>query len=177
MQAGDANPNTVHAPVERRWMVLQTKARQEKAVARHLSAAGVRHDLPLVERITVTRGRKHRSRVPLFPSYVFVFGEKQDAYDAIATRRVVKYLEVEDQDGLQDELAVVHSAIQSGLPIDEYPGLAMGHRARVVKGPLLGIEGIVIEEARRSRLVLHVETLGRGASIEIERDLLEPVEI
>ena len=157
-------------------MVLHTKARQEKAVARHLEAAGVRHDLPLVERVTVTRGRKHRSQVPLFASYVFAFGEKQDAYDAISTRRVVQYIEVEDQKKLEMELASIHAAIESGLPVDEYPGLAVGQRARVVKGPLMGVEGFVIEEARRSCLVLHVETLGRGASVEIERDLLEPLD-
>lgn len=162
--------------MQRRWMVLHTKPRQEKAVARHLDAAGVKYDLPLVERITMTRGRKHRSDVPLFASYVFVYGERQDAYDAISTRRVVRWLEVEDQEQITTELASIHQAIQSGLPIDEYPGLAIGQRARVIKGPLLGIEGFVIEEARRSCLVLHVETLGRGASVEIERDLLEPLE-
>lgn len=171
-----SNSVSVRTPVQRRWMVLHTKARQEKAVARHLEAAGVKYDLPLVERVTVTRGRKHRSEVPLFSSYVFAFGEKQDAYDAISTRRVVQYLDVEDQEKLESELASVHAAIRSGLPIDEYPGLAVGQRARVVKGPLLGVEGVVIEEARRSCLVLHVETLGRGASVEIERDLLESLE-
>ena len=40
----------------------------------------------------------------------------------------------------------------------------------------MGTEGVVIEEARRTRLVLHVEILGRGASVEIERDLLEAIE-
>lgn len=176
MNEGMRNSVTVRTPVMRRWMVLHTKARQEKAVARHLEAAGVKYDLPLMERVTLTRGRKHRSEVPLFPSYVFMHGEKQDAYDAIATRRVVNHLDVEDQDRLEDELASIHVAIRSGLPIDEHPGLAVGRRARVLKGPMMGTEGVVIEEARRSRLVLHVEILGRGASVEIERDLLEPLD-
>jgi transcription antitermination factor NusG len=166
----------LHAPVERRWMVLHTRARQEKAVARHLEAAGVQHDLPLIERVTVTRGRKHRSEVPLFTGYVFVKGEKQDAYDAIATKRVASFIEVRDQDRLEQELERIHTALKSGLPIEEFPQLAIGQRARVTKGPLMGTEGIVIEEARRTCLVLHVEILGRGASVEIERDLLEPVE-
>lgn len=171
-----SNSITVHTPAVRRWMVLHTKARQEKAVARHLDAAGVRYDLPLMERVTVTRGRKHRSETPLFPSYIFVHGEKQDAYDAIATKRVVNQLDVEDQDQLEKELETIHVAIRSGLPIDEHPGLAVGRRARVLKGPMMGTEGVVIEKARQSRLVLHVEMLGRGASVEIERDLLEPID-
>ncbi len=176
MDEDAARSNASKTAIAPRWMVLHTKARQEKAVARHLQAAGVVHDLPLVERVTVTRGRKHTSQIPLFASYVFLYGEKQQAYDAISTRRVVQYLDVEDQEGLERELAAINTAIRNGMPIEEHQGLAIGQRARVLKGPLAGVEGVVIEEARRSCLVLHVETLGRGASVEIERDLLESLE-
>ena len=167
---------TLKAPLDKRWMILHTKARQEKAVARFLAAGGIEHDLPLVERVTVTRGRKHRSEVPLFSSYVFVKGEKQAAYDAIATKRVASFIEVNDQTRLESELAAIHLALESGLEVEEFPKLAIGSSARVTKGPLLGVEGIVIEEARRTCLVLHVEMLGRGAAVEIERDLLEEIE-
>lgn len=174
----EENPNldNPHDPVERHWMVLHTRARQEKAVARHLAAAGVKHDLPLVERITITRGRKHQAEIPLFTGYVFLKGEKQDAYDAISTKRVASFIEVRDEARLEEELRQIHEAIASGLPIEEFTQLAVGQRARVTKGPLLGTEGVVIEEARRTRLVLHVEILGQGASVEIERDLLELIE-
>ena len=172
------SPSTpsVHTPVDRRWMVLHVRARQEKAVAKFLAAAGIEHDLPLVERVTVTRGRKHRSEVPLFSSYVFLKGEKQNAYDAIATKRVSSFIEVNDQDQLQIELEAIHRALEGGYEVEDFPSLAIGARARVTKGPLLGVEGVVVEEARRTCLVLHVEILGRGASVEIERDLLEEIE-
>lgn len=170
------SPSTLHTPIEKRWMILHTKARQEKAVAKYLSASGIEHDLPLVERTTITRGRKHRSEVPLFSSYIFVKGEKQAAYDAIATKRVASFIEVNDQARLEEELAAIHLALQSGFEVEEFPKLAIGSRARVTKGPLLGVEGVVIQEARRTCLVLHVEMLGRGAAVEIERDLLEEIE-
>ena len=174
----DSSPSlaSLTAPAQRHWMVLHTKARQEKAVARHLTAAGVEHDLPLIERVTVTRGRKHRSEVPLFTGYVFIKGEKQDAYDAISTKRVANFLDVADPERLEYELARVHVALRSGLPVEEFPRLAIGRRARVTKGPLAGTEGVVIEEARRTCLILHVEILGRGASVEIEADLLEALD-
>lgn len=163
-------------PLKPAWIVLHTKARQEKAVARHLEAAGCTFDLPLVERVTLTRGRKHRSEVPLFSGYVFLKGEKQDAYDAVATKRVCNIIEVKDQDALENELNRIHDAIKSGLPIEEFPRIAVGTLCRVTKGPLQGIEGVVVEEARRTCLVLHVEILGRGAAVEIERDLLEAID-
>ena len=32
------SPSTLHAPLDKRWMILHTKARQEKAVAKFLAA-------------------------------------------------------------------------------------------------------------------------------------------
>lgn len=158
------------------WIVLHTKARQEKAVARHLEASGCAFELPLIERVTITRGRKHRAEIPLFSGYVFLKGEKQDAYDAVATKRVCNIIEVKDQGGLEAELSQIRNAIESGLRIEEFPQIAIGTRCRVRKGPLRDVEGIVVERARRTCLILHVEILGRGAAVEIERDLLEPIE-
>ena len=169
----DADLN--HSPDEQ-WIVLHTKARQEKAVARHLEASGCAFELPLVERVTITRGRKHRAEIPLFSGYVFLKGEKQDAYDAVATKRVCNIIEVKDQGRLEADLSQIRSAIQSGLRMEEFPQIAIGTRCRVRKGPLQDVEGIVIDEARRTCLILHVEILGRGAAVEIERDLLEPIE-
>ncbi len=145
-------------------------------MARHLEASGCTFDLPLIERTTINNGRKHRSEVPLFSGYVFLKGEKQEAYDAMATKRVCNIIEVKDQTSLVQELSLIHDAIESGLPIEEYPQIAVGTRCRVKSGPLKEVEGVVIEEARRTCLILHVEMLGRGAAVEIERDLLQPVE-
>ena len=164
------------APLAGEWIVLHTKARQEKAVARHLEAAGCEYDLPLVRRVTRTRGRTHESDIPLFSGYVFLKGERQHAYDAMATKRVCKIIEVKDQTALELELQKIHEAIDSGLPVEEFDEAIIGTRQRVTSGPLQGTEGMVIEEARRTRLVLHVEILGRGAAVEIDRALLEPVD-
>ena len=163
-------------PLSGEWIVLHTKARQEKAVARHLEAAGCEYDLPLVRRVTRTRGRKHESDIPLFSGYVFLKGERQQAYDAMATKRVCRIIEVKDQGALELELRQIHDAIDSGLPVEEFDEAIIGTRRRVTSGPLQGTEGVVIEEARRTRLVLHVEILGRGAAVEIDRSLLEPVD-
>ncbi|MCP4496521.1 MAG: hypothetical protein GY825_07065, partial [Phycisphaeraceae bacterium] len=100
--------SSVHTPVDRRWMVLHVRARQEKAVAKFLAAAGIEHDLPLVERVTVTRGRKHRSEVPLFSGVVLLKGEKQDAYCALAIKRVAIFIDVDDQARVFVELDAIH---------------------------------------------------------------------
>ncbi len=86
------------------WRVLWTKPRQEKAVARFLNALGVHFYLPLVSRVNFVGGRKLRSNVPLFPSYVFLASELEVAYAAVSTKRVCKILEIRNQEQFTHEI-------------------------------------------------------------------------
>ena len=157
------------------WMVLHTKARQEKAVARFLSAAGMHFYLPLVDRVNLIRGRKFRSHVPLFPSYVFLSGDLDDGYAAISTRRVCQIIQVKDQDRLVDELEQLRDALGRGAALMPCPFAVVGARCRVTKGPFEGVEGVVSRRLGHNRLALQIKTLGLGAVLEIDADLLEPV--
>ena len=158
------------------WMVLHTKARQEKAVAKYLSAAGVTFFLPLITRVNIIRGRKFRSRVPLFTGYVFLSGDLEDAYAAVSTKRVCQIIQVSDQERLLAELEQIREALDRRAELYRCPFAVVGTRCRVVKGPLMGIEGVVSVELGRNRLALQIQTLGLGAVLEIDADLLEPVE-
>ncbi len=157
-------------------MVLHTKSRQEKAVSRFLTAAGAEHYLPLIERVTMVRGRKLRSQVPLFPGYVFLSGELEDGYAAISTKRVCNVIHVSDQARLRRELLQIHEALDRGAELYHCPFAVVGTRCRVTKGPFEGIEGEVTSKLGANRLALQIHTLGRGASLEIDADLLEPLE-
>ncbi len=57
-----------------RWYVVQTRSRQEKALARTLAASGIDHYLPLTKRPRYRRGRKRFVEEPLLASYLFLFG-------------------------------------------------------------------------------------------------------
>ena len=90
--------------------------------------------------------------------------------------RDTEFGEVADQAGLQDELRLLHAALCSGLPVDPYPYLKSGDRCRVVAGPLIGIEGFVVRRKGLCQLVLQVAILGQAAAVEIEADLVEPLD-
>ncbi len=158
------------------WMVLHTKARQEKAVARYLTAAGAFFYLPLIEKVTLVRGRKLRARVPLLPGYVFLSGDRDDGYGAISTKRVCRIIEVADQERLIDELTQIRGALDRGAELYRCPFAVVGTRCRVTKGPFEGIEGEVTSKLGANRLALQIRTLGRGVILEIDADLLEPLE-
>lgn len=158
------------------WQVLHTRARQEKAVARALLAAGVDHYLPLIRRTSYRGRRKSVVEEPLFACYLFLYGPQESAYFAVSTRRVANVIKVADQRRFVDELEQIHRSLDNGADLSPYRYLKVGRRVRVTAGPFRGIEGLIEDRARADRLVLQIAALGRATSLEIDADLLEAVE-
>lgn len=158
------------------WWVAHTKARCEKAFAWDLIRQRIGHFLPMVERVRLSGGRKRRVLLPLFPSYVFFCGSEQDRYKALVTDRLCQTIDVVDQARLIDELVAIEKALVGKAELDLYPQPAIGSRYRIMAGAMKGLEGVVVQISRRARLVLEVKLLGQGAAMEIDKDLLEPVE-
>lgn len=156
------------------WWVAHTKARFEKAFAADLLARDIAYFLPMLERVRISGGRRRRGMMPLFPSYVFFSGDTEARYQAVATGRLCQVLRVADQGRLVAELGEVQRAMNGNVPLDPYPYAAVGHRCRVTAGPFRGLEGTVVRWDGRTRIVLEVGMLGRGAAMEIDADLLEP---
>ena len=159
-----------------RWWVAHTKARNEKAFAWDLVNRGIGYFLPLVERVTVSGGKKRRGMMPLFPSYVFFCGDDVARYNAMTTNRLCQTLEVVDQQGLVSDLSAIERVLAGKAELDLYPYAATGRRCRITRGPFKDLEGVVIQRKTTARLVLEVAMLGQGASLEIDADLLEPAD-
>ena len=162
---------------EERWWCLHTKPRQEKSVARALRAKGIAYYLPqVVHEDRTPQGRKTRSVVPLFTSYVFLHGGDQDRVESLKGNRLVNVLEVRNQTGLTTDLRQIHQMLASGLAVVPEAVMPVGARVRIKTGPLTGIVGTVIRRAKRDQFVAVVQFLGRGATIDLEDWQVEPIE-
>jgi len=160
----------------RRWFVLHTKPRQEKALAEFLRAATIAYYIPLQRTIKFYGARQATINQPLFPGYVFLRGSVEEAWAADRTRRVVSIIRVDDQDRLGNELRNVELALASGAPLDPYPYLRDGVRAEVRSGPLKGLQGVIDGRSKTDRLILKVDMLGRALTVDIHGALLEPLQ-
>lgn len=160
---------------DRRWWVLRTKARLEKALARELLAENIAFYSPLTEKTSVHLGRTITSRLPVFPGHVFIFAHEDERAFALATRHVVRSLPVHAQGALYRELKHLRRLIESGKPVVVERRLLPGTQVRVDSGPLEGAEGTVLAEGGQTRLVVGVTCLQCGASVEIEEPTLQPV--
>lgn len=160
---------------DRQWWVLYTKARQEKAIARDLLAYDVPFYLPLVERTVVYRRRRVSSYCPVFPGYVFLYGTEDERVRGLTTNRISRVLEVYEPEVLLHDLRQLRQLILSGAPLTTEARMAPGKHVRVRRGPLAGLEGTVTKRRGETRLLVHVDFLQQGASVEIDDFLLEPI--
>jgi transcriptional antiterminator RfaH len=152
----------------RSWYVLHTRPRQEKSLARQLVQAEVPFYLPLITRRFRLRGRALTSYVPLFGGYLFLLGDREERLAALATSRVVRPLEVPNQDNLWRDLRQVHRLIATGAPVTPEDRLAPGMAVEIRSGPLAGLRGKILRTSSGRRFVVAVDFIQQGASVLLE---------
>ena len=164
------------APISSRWVVLYTRARAEKALARSLYHRQHAFFLPFYEKRIQVAGRLRRAYLPIFPGYVFLYGSAQERIAALETNCVSRCIAVAAQDQLQDDLARVFRLMTAGLPLNPEPCLEPGALVEVACGAMEGLQGKVLKRGAQSRLVIEVRLLHQAVSVEIDGHLLRSVE-
>ena len=96
--------------------------------------------------------------------------------ELLKTNRVANLLDVVDQGAFIKELVRFEQALRVGAPLTPHKYVRKGQWCRVIAGPLMGLEGIVIQTKGNTRLVLQIDMLGQAASVEIDVDMIEPIE-
>jgi transcription antitermination factor NusG len=159
-----------------RWWVAHVKPRQEKALAGDVPSIGGAYFLPMRRTVRRSRGRRWKALLPLFPGYVFLCGDELNRLAALKTNRIVRLIEVTDQSLLVRELAGIKRLLDAGLEVDAHPSLKKGAPCRIHCGPLEGLEGRVQRRKGRNQFVIDVSILGQGASVELDADMLQPID-
>jgi transcription antitermination factor NusG len=163
------------API-RRWLALYTKPRQEKSLAREMFRQHIPFYLPLVKKISVSRGRRRVSLSPLFGGYAFAFAAEEERVRCLATNRISRILPVEQPEQLVFDLRQFRQLIAAGAPLTIEARLAPGRRVRVRQGAFAGVEGVVLKRRGETRLLVAINFLQKGASVEIDDFSLEPLD-
>lgn len=160
---------------DRQWWVLHTKARQEKAVARQLLVMECPFYLPLISKPRYYQGRKLTAHVPVFDSYVFLYGTVDERYESLTTNRVAHVVPVKDGERLQKDLSNIKRLIESKAKITIESRLEPGQWVRVKNGPFRGVEGQIVARRKEHRLLVSIDFLQKGVSVEIDDFMVEPL--
>ncbi len=162
----------------RHWFAVYTTCRHEKRIAQHFEQRGIKCYLPLYR---TQRRWKDRPAVsldlPLFPGYIFVHIDRPKRLAVLQVPGVLSLIGfMGTQFNPLPEFEI--EALQKGLdPLraEPHPLLLAGQRARIRKGALAGIEGIVVRKKNNLRVVLTLDLIMQSISLEVDGDDLEPV--
>jgi transcription antitermination factor NusG len=150
------------------WLVLHTRPRTEKALARRMAQQRLPFFLPLYKKQWRNQGRLFSSYLPAFPGYLFVRGDGDVRQAALETNLVAGVLPVPDQQQLHGDLMRIFRLIDSGLPLSPEQHLPEGTVVEITSGVLEGMEGRVIRHGKGLRLFVEVKFLQQGVSAEVE---------
>lgn len=160
-----------------RWYALRTRSRHEKLVRDQLDKQGIEPLLPTVKRLSQWKDRKKEIETPLFSGYCFVrFGQQEK----LPVQQVSGVVEIVGSghrpEPIPDrEIEALKTLMTSVLPFDPHPYLHEGMAVEVLRGPLQGVQGILLRKEKRHRLVLGIRLIQQAAAVEIDVNDVAPV--
>lgn len=158
------------------WYVLQTRSRFEKKCYELLTASGISAFLPLQTVSKAWSDRIKKIESPLFPGYIFVQYSEADRYKILNTQGVSRFV------SFGGEYATVHpsqmEAIGKILQFDSTVevvdiGLIPGQEVLIASGPFKGHQARLVHHNGKGKLLLAVESIGKGVMLEIGRTRVE----
>jgi len=159
------------------WYAIHTRSRHEQKVKEQFEKKNIIHFLPLIKSLRYWKDRKKLLDFPLFPGYIFGYFPLKDRLKVLTTVGVVRI--VGFQDGPvpvpEDQISAIQHLVASGLKYDPVPYFKEGQRVRVKRGPLAGVEGILLEKKKKFRLVISVDLIQQSAALEIDSADVESV--
>lgn len=159
------------------WFAAYTTSNHEKKVARELERRSVEYFLPLYTSVRRWSDRLKEVQLPLFPGYVFV---RLAAAERLRVLQVPGVANIVGFGGTptaipEAQIEPLRRGWSASLKGRPHPYLTVGRRVRVVRGPLIGAEGILLRRKNVSRLVLSLDPLQRSVAVEVDGADVEPI--
>jgi transcription antitermination factor NusG len=160
-----------------RWFALQTRSRHEKVVRNQLDLRNIEHFLPTMRRLSQWTDRKKQIEVPLFAGYCFARFSSSDRFPVLQSQGVVRVVGSggRPEPIPDEEIESLRRLINNSSDYVCHPYLREGMLVEVISGPLQGVKGRLVREARHSRLVLSITLIQRAVAVEIDADSVVPV--
>jgi transcription antitermination factor NusG len=159
------------------WFALRVRSHYEAAVKTHLEYRGFETFLPTYSSRRRWSDRVKDIEVPLFTGYLFCRLNPLNRLPVVSAPGVVHIVGIGRRPVpvAECEIAAIQAAIKSGLPRQPWPFMRLGERVRIERGPLSGVEGILLGFKGQQRLVLSVTLLQRSVAVQIEQDWARPL--
>jgi len=162
---------------ESQWFALYTCANHEKRVAAQLEAGVIDQFLPLYRSVRRWTDRRVQLDLPLFPGYLFARFARAARLRVLEVPGVVRLIGFNGQPCAlpESDIENLRAGIGSSLRFEPHPYLTAGSRVRLVRGPLAGMQGILLRKKNIYRVVLSLDLIARSAAVEVDAMDLERI--
>ena len=160
------------------WYAIYTTPRAEKKVHAELVSKGIEVYLPLQRTLKQWSDRKKWVEEPLFRSYIFVQIPGTRYFDVLNTAGVVRYITFEGKavPVPQKQIDAIAFFLETESPLPENPSEFLpGKKIEVIKGPLQGLRGELIEVAGKHKVRIEISAIGQSVVVTIPMGQLEVV--
>ena len=159
------------------WYAIYTRHQHEKSAASLLERKQFEVFLPVYRTVHRWQDRNQPVVLPLFPCYLFLRGGLDRKLDILRTPGIRWLVEngghaCEVPEG---EIAALRKICSVGTLVRPHLFLKQGDRVRIRSGPLAGTQGFFVREKNQCRVVVSVELLRQGVSLEIDSHQVEPL--
>ncbi|MCE2615860.1 UpxY family transcription antiterminator [Phocaeicola oris] len=165
---------------KRYWYVAYTLSRHEKKVAEKLKLMGIDCYLPIQEEIQQYQNRKKKIQRVVLPMTIFIHGTSKERLEALQLPSITHYLmEIGKHkaatvpDDQMERFRFMLDYSDATVEI-ENASLQPGMQVRVIKGPLTGLEGELININKTSKVIVRIDLLG-AISTEIPISFVESI--
>src|ERR1700722_15053729 len=160
------------------WFALRLRSNYERTTVAHLRERGDQEFAPSYQVEKRWSDRTKQIEQFLFPGYIFCRFNPNDRLSILTAPGVVDVVGFGKlPERIPDaEIERVRRMVDSGLPVTPYPYVQVGQAVLIERGPLTGVEGILLEVKGKTRLVVSVELLRRSVSAEVDRNAIRPIQ-
>ncbi len=160
----------MHATDPAAWYAIWTRSRHEQVVRQQLDQKGIDVFLPTVLKWSRWKDRKKQVSWPLFPGYCFAKFDPEQRVSVLKCTGAVSIVSFNGAPAAipEEELRGIRQLVESDLQFDPCPLIHEGDKVEVTHGPLKGVVGRLVRKGAHARLILAVDLIGQGVSVEVD---------
>ena len=174
--ASEFAPAAPEAPRQGSWYALYTCPRHEKRVAQQIERRSFSCFLPLYRSVRRWKDRRKVLELALFPGYVFVHMKLENRLQVLQLPGVVRLVSFNGQPAVlpAEQIEALQERLSAAVRIEPHPYLRVGRKVRVRRGPMQGLEGIILRRKDSCRVIFSIDLIMRSVAVEVDEADLEP---
>jgi len=152
------------------WYAVRVKSNFDQTVAQALRGKGYEELSPVYRTLRQWSDRRKVVHRPLFPGYVFCRLDVNNRLPVLTTPGVIGIVGYGNSPGpvSPEEIDGIRMILNARLPVSQWPYLPAGGKVQIIRGPLAGLEGVLVCSKSDYRLVVSMHLLQRSVAVEID---------